>query len=413
MYTIRQMLLLLVIVLAALPALAQEAFTLDAAVQYARAHHPALQAAQEDVTAATANLRGAKALRNPEIVITPGVLGPAGSDELLAISQLLEINGTRKARTKAAAGQLQAADADRRMTERAVLLTVKTTYWDLVQTLAIAVVDAENVQHAETLLTAAKKQVELGNEPTSHAIKVEVELMRARQQLARSQAVVAQAAAALNTAIGRDVSTPVVPAETLSAPSLTVDETTLYRLADTHRPELAFSQANITIAQADIDAARAARRPDLAVQVRQEEWAGAGGVGLGISLPLVDWGSTKAERRRAEAILRAQTQRVEAARLAVRQDIAVALIAVRSTETQQRTLREQVLAPAEQLAAMAQLGYQEGAINYLEVLEARRTVRAVKAEYLTTLGEYHKALAQLTWAVGVESLPSPVKEVTP
>jgi hypothetical protein len=85
MHVYRQTLLLFTIVLATLPALAQEAFTLDAAAQYARTHHPALQAAREDVTAATANLRGAKAPRNPEIIITPGVLGPAGSDEFLSI----------------------------------------------------------------------------------------------------------------------------------------------------------------------------------------------------------------------------------------------------------------------------------------------------------------------------------------
>ncbi len=412
MHVYRQTLLLFTIVLATLPALAQEAFTLDAAAQYARTHHPALQAAREDVTAATANLRGAKAPRNPEIIITPGVLGPAGSDEFLSISQALEINGARKARAKAAAGQLQATDADRRVTEQEVLLAVRIAYWDLAQAQAITAVDAENVRHAETLLIAAKKQVELGNEPTAHAMKVEVETVRVRQQLARTQASVAQATAALNTAMGRDPSTPMTLADAFTVPSMTFDEATLYRLADAQRPELASAQATITVAQADVDAARAARRPDLAVQVRQEEWAGSGGVGLGVSLPLVDWGSAKAERRRAEATVVAQEKRVEATRLAIRRDIATTLIAVRGAAAQLQTLRDQVLQPAEKLAAMAQLGYQEGATNYLEVLEARRTLRAVNAEYLATLGEYHKALAQLTWAVGVEALPTPVKEVT-
>jgi cobalt-zinc-cadmium efflux system outer membrane protein len=403
--------MLCAIMLAMLSAWAQEPLTLEAALQYARAHHPALQAAQEDVAAATANLRGAKVLRNPEIVITPGVLGPAGSDEFLSITQPLEVNGARKARVHAADGQVQAATADRRVTAREVIRVVQTAYWDLAQAQAIAAADAENVQHAVTLLAAAKKQVELGNEPTSHAMKVEVELVRARQQLARAQAAVAQATVALNSAIAREPSTPLVLAQTLTVPSLTFDDAALFRQAETTRPELARAQANVTVAQADVEAARAARRPDLTVQARQEEWAGSGGIGLGVSLPLVDWGSGTAERRRAEAVVRAQDKRVEAARLAIRQDVATALIAVRGAESQLRTLREQVLQPAEQLAAMAHLGYQEGALNYLEVLEARRTVRAVQVEYLATLGEYHKALAQLTWAVGVDTLPIAQLEV--
>jgi cobalt-zinc-cadmium efflux system outer membrane protein len=411
MLIIRQILLLLAIALVALPGLAEEALTLESALQYARTHHPVLLATQEDVAAATANGRGAQVLRNPEILITPGILGPAGSDEFLLISQPLELNGVRKARTQAANGLVAVATADRQITERAVLFAVQSAYWDLALAQAIAAADAENVQHAETLLTAANKQVELGNEPTAHAMKVEVELVRTRQQLARSQAAVTRAVATMNTAMGRDPSTPMTLAQTLTVPSYTVVDTTLYRLADTSRPELTREHAQIMVAQADVAMVRAARRPDLAVQVRQEEWGGAGGVGIGVSLPLVDWGSSKAERQRAEAVVRAQQQRREAARLAVRQDVATALIAVRSAETQLRTLRDQVVQPAEKLASMAQLGYQEGALNYLEVLEARRTVRAVQVEYLATLGEYHKALAQLTWAVGVDTLPIPNKEI--
>jgi len=401
----------LAIALTTLSASAQDALTLDAAVQLARAQHPALQAAREDVTAAIANLRGARMPRNPEIIVTPGVLGPAGSDEFLSIAQSLELNGARAARARAAGGQVQAATADQQVTEREVLLAVRTAYWDLLQAQAISAADAENVGHAEALLDAAKKQVELGNEPTAHAMKVEVELARARQQLARSRADAAQAAAALNTAMGRDPSTPLTLAETLTVPSLAFDDAALYRLAETSRPEIAREQAYHAVIRADIEAARAARRPDVTVQVRQEEWAGDGGVGVGISLPLVDWGSAKAERRRAEAAARAQEKRVDSARIAIRQDVAAALIAVRDAEGQLRTLREQVLRPAEQLAAMARLGYEEGALTYLEVLEARRTVRAVQVEYLATLGAYHKALARLTWAVGAEALPVPEKEV--
>ncbi|MHB9022980.1 MAG: TolC family protein [Armatimonadota bacterium] len=398
--------------LIALPILAQEPLTLEAAIQYARTHHPALLAAHEDVIAATATVRGAKVLSNPEITITPGVLGSAGSDEVFSLSQPLEVNGVRTARTKVATGHLDAARADIQIAERDVVLAVKTAYWDLAQAQALVAVDIENVQHAEALLTAANKQVELGNEPTSHAMKVEIELIRARQQLARTQATVRHAMAILNTAIGRVPSTPIMLAETLTMPTVAFNETELLQLGLIKRPEIARAQAMVRIGEGEVDGAKASRRPDIAVQVRQEDWGGNGGAGVGISLPLIDWGYAKAERQRATAALHAQQQRIEVVRNAVRQDIAAALVGVRTAESQLQTLRGQVLDPAEKLAAMAQLGYQEGATNYLEVLEARRTVRAVKEEYIVTLGEYHKALAQLTWAAGVETLPIPEKEIT-
>jgi cobalt-zinc-cadmium efflux system outer membrane protein len=393
-----------------LPAPAQDALTLDAAVQMALTHHPVRKAAAGEVTAASANARGAKALSNPEIVVTPGILGPAGSDELFSISQPLEINGARKARTQIAAGQLGAARAQVLIVERELVLAVRIAYWELAQAQAIAALDIGNVEYAGALASAARTSVELGNEPVSHRIKAEVELARARQQSTRSQAAVTQATAALNTAMGRDPQTPITLAETLAAPAATFDEAELLSFALGQRPEMAAARAEVQSAQGEVAAARAARRPDLAVQVRQEEWNGAGGAGLGISLPLFDWGSAKAEQQRAQATVTAQQQRTEALQLAIRQEIATALTTVRSAEGQLRAFREQVLGPAQQLADMAMLGYQEGAMTYLEVLEARRTLRAVNAEYFATLGEYHKALAQLTWATGVDTLPAPATE---
>ncbi|MHB0937778.1 MAG: TolC family protein [Armatimonadota bacterium] len=406
----RRLILLVLMSALFLRVLAQDALTLDAAVRAALANHPARKAADADTTAASANLRGAKALSNPEIVVAPGILGPAGSDELLSIAQPLEINGTRTARTQIAAGQLAAIQAQTRIVERELALAVRTAYWELAQAQAIAGLDAENVQHAEALAAAAKKSVELGNEPLSHQIKAEVELARTRQQLIRSQAAVTHAVAALNTAMGREPATSTVLADALTAPAVTFDEAALLPLALAERPEMAAAHAEVHAAQGEVAAARAARRPDLAVQVRQEEWNGAGGVGLGISLPLIDWGSAKAERQRAQATVAAQQQRVEAVQLAIRQEVATAVTAVRSAEAQLHEFREQVLGPAQQLAEMAMLGYQEGAMTYLEVLEARRTLRAVNADYFATLGEYHKALAQLMWAAGVETLPAPVTE---
>jgi cobalt-zinc-cadmium efflux system outer membrane protein len=393
----------------ALPALAQETFNLVDAVQYALSHHPSRQAAHADLTAAAANLRGARTLRNPEILITPGVSGSAGTDELLSIAQLLELNGARRARTKVATSQLEAAKAEQQITERDLILAVKTAYWSLAQAHAVATFNAENITYAETLLATAKKQVELGSEPLSHMIKIEVELARARQQLARSHAAVAHAQTALNAAMGRAPNTPMTLTETLTYTPVTLQYEVLLQHGVTHRPELRREQALVTATSGEVDAARAAQRPDVAIQVRREAWDGDGGIGLGISLPLVDWGSARAERDRAQAMVTAQQHRLDATRLLVQQEISAALIATRSAETQIRTLRDQVLAPADKLAQMATTGYQEGAMTYLEVLEARRTLRAAHIEYLTTLGEYQTALAQLEWAVGT-TLPAADKE---
>jgi outer membrane protein TolC len=63
---------------------------------------------------------------------------------------------------------------------------------------------------------------------------------------------------------------------------------------------------------------------------------------------------------------------------------------------------------SQRLAEMAQKGYKTGANSYLEVIEAQRTLRAVRTEYYTALADHSKAIAELEWAAAVE-LSKPVE----
>jgi len=386
------------------PVFAQERLTLEAAIQYAMANNPIRGVAQCQITAATANLQGAHMLRNPEILIAPTVIGTQGAESVVAFAQPLELNGARGARTRIATGALRTAEAGAQITNRDLTLNVSIAYWDLAQAEAIAGVDAENVRYAETLLAAARKQVELGHVPESQAIKTEVELARAQQQLTRTKASVAQAQITLNTVTGRDPNIAITTADALTSTSTGFDLVAAQNQDGTLRPELAQAQAQMMAAAGEVEAARAARRPDLLILAQTQNWNGPGGVAIGLSLPVFDWGSARAEIRRAGAALAAQEKNVDVVRQNVRRDVRTAAIAVSSAESQVRVLRERVLGPAETLANMANLGYQEGATNYLEVLEARRTLRAAHAEYHSALGDYHRALAQLAWASGSTSL---------
>lgn len=398
--------LLMLAAITALPAMAQECLSLAAAVQFALQQHPVTQAAQYDVLAAQATARGARMLRNPEIVITPEMLGSDPADDVVSVLQPLEVNGTRRARTTIAAGKLAAAQAAAQITARDLVLEVSTAYWGLAGAQAIASVDTENLRYAETLVAAAERQVELGNVPTTSITKAKVELARARQQLLRSEAAIAQAQSALNTAMGRDPVTPVTAADTLAYAAYNVENITPLNAA---RPEIVRAQAEVVAATGDVAATRAARRPDVAVHFNMEEWNSTPAFGLAFLLPF-DWGSSRADTQRAQAELCARQQLVEAARLDAAGDVQTARIAIRSADAQIMTLRNQVLQPAQQLAELTTLGYCEGAMTYLDVLEARRTLREACAEYYTALTDYQIALAQLTWAMGCAPLPVASKE---
>ena len=309
----------------------QERLTLAEAVRTALANHPLMRVAEYELEAAHAQVRGAQALASPELWITPGVLGPEGSDELVSLVQPLEINGARRARTRIAAGQLDERVARGQQSRQDLILQVKQAYWGAALAQQIRDLDLENLKYAQTLAEAAVTQCALGNQPQVQVQRAEVETARALVQSLQSRAAAEQQRTALNAAMGRPPQTPLELADEPTAVKLQFTLEELQDLAVRQRPEILQAQAAESIAAGEVAAARAERKTDLAVQARLTP-EGAGGVGLSLNFPQLGWGSSRAERQRTEAVVQARGASLEVVRQQVRFEVLEALSVFRAAQ---------------------------------------------------------------------------------
>lgn len=377
-----------------------ESLTLQEAVDIALGRNPGVLAAGHDVDASKAAERGARALANPELWVAPTAAGTAGSDSAVLLVQPLEINGQRTIRTKIATYEAGATKAVQGIVARDLILGVKQAYWDVVQAADLASLNRDNVSIAETLHEAALRRRDVGASPGAQVIKSEVELARARQELSFAESRLAQAKARLNTLMGRPAETAFEAADPLEFVPVSADILVLRTTAESCRPEMAEAQASLMAREAKIKAVEIRRRPDVVLQARQEAFDAEAGVAVGVVTPLLDWGSVSADAERARDEASAQSRRLESVRNAVLLDVELALSEVNRTESLIGEYQKGVVSQAEQLAKMAQKGFDAGANSYLEVLEAQRTLKAVRTEYSTALADHLKAVAQLEWATG-------------
>lgn len=382
-----------------------EQITLSQALEAAM-RGPVAAAAEHTARAEMHAAHGARALSNPELTVAPSLLGEAGADSAVYFSQPLEVNGIRRARGSAAASAATAAEFEARAVRQAVALQVKRVYWQAAWASEQVRLSEENLRYVEALRTAVQKQLDVGAAPGSQLIKTDVELAKARQELALANLGLATARAELNTLMGRPKSSDVTPSDPLRFDELPLDEAQLHPLAQVSRPEIAAAQAALDAAKAEAQLARLQRRPDVAVQARRETFRSDtdGGVALAVTLPVLDWGSNKAERQRAESIVRSREKLLEAARNDVALDVDLAVGQLRISSEIIREYQAGILEKSEQLAGMARKGYEQGATGYLEVLEAQRTLRGVMTDYTAALADHARAVAQLEWAVGADLL---------
>ena len=151
--------------------------------------------------------------------------------------------------------------------------------------------------------------------------------------------------------------------------------------------------------------ARAEGIPDLTPQFRATSITRGvtdSGLGVGITLPILDYGSRRGRIRQAEQSARAQTDRANAVRNQVRQEVAQTIARLRSAQTVVENFKQGTLDQAKRLLDGNRTALREGqpGVNILNVIEAQRTYRAVLTDYNNALVEYFSARAALERATG-------------
>lgn len=172
------------------------------------------------------------------------------------------------------------------------------------------------------------------------------------------------------------------------------------------RPDIVGAQATLEARQAQIRVLNAARLPDVELQTRRNSvFSGSGSIALRavIVIPLFDYGSNKRERRALQAEVRSQQASIALLRSQAATQVEQALIRLQ----QQRLTVERYRRPVTGIVPLTldllrktQIGYEQGASTYLEILDAQRTLRAVQTEYLQALVGTRTSEAQLESALG-------------
>ncbi len=459
----------LVPLIASLPAWGQatDPLSVDDAVCLAVSRNPRLDAAVRDVRAATAGVRSVRALTNPTVFFAPGITSISGTGEEFLAQQPLELNGVRQARAAVANADLRGARAGSLVTLRDIVYQTKVAYYTVARAQRRSGIARELLAVAREADRVARIQVEAGARAGIDLAQTGIEVARSQREVTLADGATAESVAVLNTLLARSV-TQSIPLLSLDAPDpqasgaggtglispQTSGETAaqgvfhpqgasrqqdnapmilppgtpptvpdagdaLATRAFSARGETRSAVALRDRFRAEAALARAEGRPDIAPQVRvgnflrglQPASQGQGvGIGVALTLPFFDHGSRKNRIRQAEEGAKAQESRIVAAQNDIRQEIAQAQMRFAGAETVRTSYRGGVLEQAKRLLDASQLGFREGRVSVVALLEAQRSYIGIQNEYadaLTTLAIARAALERASGAVPETFLPTP------
>jgi len=382
-----------------------ERMTLQQAVERAMQTHPALAAAGYEIAASEGALDQARRLRNPEAAFVTEDVRRSRATMTAQLNIPLELGGKRAARTRAAELGRDAVTQDAAVLRAELRADVTRTFFDLViaqERLTLAQASDALAAQAES---AAARRVQAGKVSPVEQTKAGVARTSAAIELrdASAELLVAQralsafwgGAVAAPEADGSAETLPIVPPEARQATGQTTS-------ALDNTPRAVRARLEIDRRQALANVERSKRVPDVTLSVGAKRDSSANNnmavLGIAVPLPLFD--------RNQGNLLEAQRQADKAFEdyraLQLEQNATLAQDVARldAARTAVQSLRQDVLPGAQRAYDAARIGFDAGKFNFLDVLDAQRTLFQARAQYLAALSRAHQAAAGIDRILG-------------
>ena len=382
--------------------------TLEQAISLALAHNPELKVSSWEVRALEGRVFQAGRLPNPEIAAETEDFGGSGdlagfdaAETTVQVSELVELGEKRSKRKRLSALERDVAGLDHMIKRADVLAEVTLAFVDVLSAQEHQSLMDGLLHLAEEAFSSTAERVKAGKVSPVEEIKARVALSEAKIDLKRADNELKVARMKLSATWGRTTSTfqkvqgdldsvlPIPPLEELE------------RLIS-QNPDIARWAAAIDQQRAGVELEKAKGIPDFTVSLgmkyHHESNDKAFIVGVSIPFPIFD--------RNQGGVLEARSRLSKAreesivARLKAINTLGEKYQVLSSAFTEATALHSDVLPGAQAAFEASREGYRQGKFAYLDMLDAQRTLIAVKVRYINALTTYHKSATEVERLIG-------------
>ncbi len=382
--------------------------TLDQCIQEAMQDNPLILSSYQQYQAALARVNQAKAFPQPSLDwdsdLQPRLFDFSGTGEwYFGVSQSIEFPGKRNLRGKIAAKESQELMREIELLELDITYQVKQGFHGLLLAEEKHKYAEENLELSRDFLNKAELKFETGDAARVEMLRAQVESSRAANEVRQAANEVRLAKAYLNYLMARRKYTPLTISGQLKKNPAPLDLNELKERAFNFRPEL--RQVHIAKERIGLQKKQAYMNylPDFDLGVNRHKVLGEGewwDVTLSFPIPLFFWQPAKGEVAEAQANLRSLNRKNEHLRNTISLEVEEAYMNAEAAENQISLFEDEILSQAEEVYQMFLFSYQEGEIEGIELIDARRTLLEARTSYADALYNYGVALAALEKSIG-------------
>jgi cobalt-zinc-cadmium efflux system outer membrane protein len=418
----RKLLVLLAFPLFPVTTFCQQSLTWEQVRDKFETVNPTLKASQINIDESRDNEITAYLRPNPNLSVLAdgtqlaphqGVWQPlVGTDYSPNVSYLHERRHKRELRLEAAKKATDIAGSQYKDQDRTLLSTLRSAFVLTLQQKAILALAKANLDYYDHVLSISREQFRVGGIARIDLDRLELQRVQYESDLESARVALEDAKIQVlmllndhTPASQIDVRGPFESSDQIPPP----DE--LRRIAIDTRPDLKAAGQAVEMAKTNHNLAVSNGSTDPTFSVWYTYNPSFNNpydkhtIGMSVSVPLRIFDRNQGEKARTLLDIGLNERQRDAAEAHVYSDVDTAYANVQSNINLLRPYKEKYLAQAVRVRDTVTYSYQRGGASLLDFLNAESDYRSVEVNYLTLIGAYLTAVAQLNQAVGREVIP--------
>ena len=390
-------------------------YSLQDLIDIAKRENPILDVLKAKEDAAKSSLVTAESFLNPEIEAgsgpsryrTPSTNPNQKQNWGVTLSQPLEFPNVRSARKAVAESRVNYAGSVTEATMINLSLQIKKAFYEVLQNEAILKIAEGDRDALNDIRGRVALRVDVGEAPRYELIKADTELIAAQRDADAAKLRIYESKLYLRGLVSKSIVNIFDVTGSLPPSDIALN---MEQLKDdiNKSPRLKQIKASADIAENRLRLEEKLINPGVTLKAGVDQDPDITSYRFGLSIPIPLWNQRQGLIGEAAANYREIQAQYTDQELTLRRDIEAAFQRYLIAQQQVKTFESNLLTQAESVLKVAEAAYRYGERGILEYLDAQRTYRLVRKDYLASRYDYIVAILEIEQLLGMDILENKI-----
>ena len=382
-------------------------FSLEQLLQLAAQENPIMNILKAQEDAARSSIKTAESFLNPEIEAGSGpskdrITSQDRKDNWgVTISQPLEFPNVRSARRAIAESKLQYSESSSLATKVNLNLQIKKRFYNVIQNQEILRIAENDRDSLRDIRGRVALKVDVGDSPRYELIKADTELISAERDAQAAKLKIYESKLYLKGLIGKSIPDEFDLIGIMPDSSIKLDINQI-RNEINNSPRIKQIKAASEVAENRLRLEEKLVTPGVTLKAGINQDPDLTSYRFGLSIPLPLWNQRQGQIGEASANFQEVQAQLSDQELTLTRDVESAYQRYLIAQQQVTIFESSLLNQAESVLKVVEAAYRYGERGILEYLDAQRTFRLVKKDYLTARHDYVVAILDIEQLLGIE-----------